>query len=179
MMIEATRAEDLIGFRVRCDYGQVGNMYGVLRAITPLGWLVIADEFGHETLIELTDAKTLVDGRHVCAKCEAKVNRVFTNGQCAECERAWARTRPIPYETCEAEDCEGRAYYSPLAKAFLCASHHAQRGTNTGLYVESRVREAACRSADVKDPRHDWRRAKSRFICRLCQVSTFEDPLKK
>jgi hypothetical protein len=115
-----TDAESLVGMRVRCVHGEV--LYGVLRAITPLGWLIIADERGHETLVEREDVRTLDDARYDCEGCGALVNRVFA-GRCAECTRMRARGLPVPWEACEVSGCEDRAVYHPGLRHWWCPGH--------------------------------------------------------
>lgn len=174
MAVTKDVAKRAIGLRVEVDHGV--KDVGTLAAVTPAGWLILTDSRGRETLIELSSVKTMNDARYLCDRCGDRVNKIYS-GRCATCEREWAKKQPVPREQCEEHaDCLGKAYYSPKAKAFLCPQHHAQRGTNVGLHVESRVREAVCRGADVTDERHEWKKLKSRYCCRHCFVSTFEVP---
>lgn len=160
------------------------SVFGLLRAVTPTDRLVVSSERGVETLIELSDAKSIEDARHKCSVCGALVNRIFGDPEeqrCADCERAYAARQPLPSEQCEEDpDCTERAFYSPLAKKFRCAQHHAKAGTLTGIGAEARVlhesRTAICRSDDIDSLRHDWKRSKSSFHCRLCYVKVFTKP---
>lgn len=180
MMITREDAEPLIGYRVSARIGQYDTI-GVLRAVTPTDRLIIADDRGMETLAELDDVSGLQDARLACSKCGRQVNRVFSDeGRCADCERVYAGTQPAPREICEICSAEG-AVYSPKIKKFGCIQCLAKAGGLTGIGAEARAlthssRVAVCRSDDIDSLRHDWKRSKSSYHCKLCYVKTFTKP---
>lgn len=182
-MTTRDEAKALLDTRVRVKWGG-GPTVALLRAVTPKDYLILAGPGGVETLVELAQVKSLEDARLTCTQCGALVNRTFGEvgeiaGACATCYSDWAKRQPVPHETCEEPDCVERAYYSPLAKKFRCAHHHAQFRSGTGLFVEARAREtlaAECRSADKDSDLHDWKKMKSQYVCRKCQVKVFGKP---
>lgn len=180
MPVTREDAQPLLGYRVKAKIGQDFTV-GTLRAITPSERLIIASERGLETLVLLEDVSRLEDARETCSKCGRQVNRVFSDeGRCADCERVYAGTQPAPRETCEICGAQG-AVYSPKIKKFGCPQCLAKAGALTGIGAEVRAmthssRVAECRSDDVDSLRHDWKRSKSSYHCKLCYTKTFTKP---
>jgi len=181
-MINADEARSLVGVRVAWATAE-GEQHSLLRGVTPAGMAIFADDHsGQEQWVPVGDLNKIVEARHVCAGCGAQVNRVHQAGDdlcCAMCTRVWAAKQPRPLETCEGCGKLG-AYYSPRAKRFACAQCHAEAGTNVGLHVEIRAREAlareSCKGEDVHSLRHVWAQVRGKWICTGCGTKTYDQP---
>lgn len=176
MEIEAAR--ELVRMRVKVTTAN-GELIALLRAVTPGGALIVADHGGMESWIRFDAVTGLVDERFTCAECNVRMNVLYADGKCHDCYRFWAASQPVPQEQCEEEGCATRAFYSPAAKVFRCAHHHAKYKTFSGQGVELRVIQSSapeaadCRADDVDSLRHDWKRFRSQWLCRKCQIKHF------
>ena len=145
--------------------------YAILRAVTPMDMIILAGQGGRERIVELEALEVIKAAPVTCPDCQVQHQVDRESLRCADCERDWARAQPKPSETCE--DCGGLgAFYSPRSRRFLDTACHVVAGSLTGNGPELRVmtREAPCRTDDVDSERHDWRKAKSSFLCRLCNI---------
>lgn len=179
-MITRAEAEALVDTRVAIEWGGKPAV-ALLRAVTPKDVLIIAGAGGMETLVPLSDVQSIEDARYTCKRCGDRVNRVFgrteeSAGLCADCTRDWAAQQPAPRETCP--DCgQLGAVYSPKFKVWRCPQCHARAGSFTGSTVEARaLTQPVCKTADKDSDLHDWKRFKSQWVCRLCEVKVFGKP---
>lgn len=181
MTVPHEEVRALVGTRVKVKFG--GELkFLTLRAFTPKEVLILADARGNELLLPYEDLKLLEDARIACKECGTLVNVVHGGDarRCADCERAYAATLPVPNEQCEEEGCDKRAFYSPKAKKFRCTQHHAKYDTLSGAFAESRVMQqdaSECMGADTADERHRWFHIKGhRWHCKNCPARRFDDP---
>lgn len=171
---EAIRAKLRTRVRVTLEGGEA--LEGVLAAFSPADVLFVADPRGIERKVPLADVAAVDDARYTCSECGKQSNTTYDGDRCADCYRVWAAHDDAPQEICEEADCATRAFYSPGAKKFRCAFHHAQFNTLSGQGVEARVLEASvaeCRSDDVNSLRHDWKKVKSQWLCKRCKIKHF------
>ena len=173
-------AKAYVDTRVRVYWGGTPKV-ALLRAVTPKEMLILASAGGMETLVPLSDVRSIEDARFACTKCGSLVNRVFgeteeSAGRCAVCTRVWAAQQPKPRETCPDCGVPG-AVYSPKFKVWRCPQCHAKNGSFTGSTVEMHVlTQAPCKTADKDSPLHDWKQFKSQWVCRACEVKVFGKP---
>lgn len=148
-----------------------------LAAFSPKSILFLADTQGFEVQVPLAEVATITDARYTCAECGRMTNTRYSEDRCADCYRVWCANDDVPSEQCEEPDCTTRAFYSPGAKKFRCAHHHAKYKTLSGQGVEARVlgihEQADCRSDDVDSLRHEWRKVKSQWLCKKCKIKHF------
>ncbi len=170
---DAVREKVRTRVRVTTDAGD--TLEGILAALTPADDLLVADPRGHETRVPFRDVKAVDDARYTCAECGKQMNVNHDGDLCADCYRAWAMKQPAPSETCEVCQQPG-AVYSPKYKFWRCCQCHAKEGSFSGSTVEARVLTAPCRSDDKDSLRHDWKRVKSQWVCKLCQVKVLGMP---
>lgn len=181
MSVTQDEVRAFTGQRVRVKFGGEEKFLRMI-ALTPNDTVILADARGHELLLPLDDLKTIEDARIKCRECGALVNVIHGGDaqRCADCERAFAATQPVPNEQCEEEGCDKRAFYSPAAKKFRCAQHHAKYNTLSGAFAESRVMQqeaSECKGTDTADPRHRWFHIKGhRWHCKNCPARRYDDP---
>lgn len=172
-MREAVREK--VETRVRVTTLEGDALEGILRALTPADVLVVADPRGRTTPIPLASVRAVDDARYTCSTCGRASNTTYDGARCATCYADWCQKQPAPSETCEVCGQPG-AVYSPKHKLWRCRLCHAKDGTFTGSGPELRVLTATCRSDDKDSLRHDWKRVKSQWVCRTCQVKVFGKP---
>lgn len=178
MTVTREDAVALTGTRVRVSFGAETSCQ-LLRAVTPNDVVILAGHTGMETLIPLDEVKSIEDARIECAVCHDRVNKVHGDvGRCAECERAYAATRPVPREYCEQCERPGAVYF-PGLKTWMCPEcRQKQRGMDYSR-LEGRalaVANAVCRSADKDSTLHVWKQFKSQWVCRACETKVFGRP---
>ena len=178
--MSAPTAEAVSAFvrmRVRVEVANGDVHERTLSALTPLDVLILADPQVFVVRVPRSDVHTIVDAQYACSECGRRTNTRYAEDRCADCYRVWCAQQSVPSETCE--DCGSQgAVYSPKFKVWRCAQCHAKNASFMGSTVEMRVLTdaAICRSDDKDSPRHDWKKMKSQYVCKLCKVKVFGKP---
>lgn len=118
------------------------------------------------------EACECTDCHFVCSRCVGRVKKL-TDGICAPCYRAEARTRTFKGTACD--DCGGKpAFRNPghRRNEYLCLNCQLKRGESLPLRAVDLGAVADCMGKDISDPAHRPVHIRgNRWQCTICKCT--------